>query len=48
MPLTDRYSVDHGHVEVGLSSTLNTLLVDNDLKLELCHATTIHFGIEVV
>jgi hypothetical protein len=48
MPFADRYSVDHGHVEVGLSSTFNALLVDNRLKLELRHATTIHFRIEVV
>ena len=29
MPLADRYSVDHGHVEVGFSNAFNALLVDN-------------------
>ncbi len=33
MPFSDRYSVDHGHLEVGLSSAFNAL-VDNGLKLE--------------
>jgi hypothetical protein len=33
---------------VGLSSAFNALLVDNGLKLEFRHATTIHFGIEVL
>jgi hypothetical protein len=48
MSFADRYSVDHGHVEVELSSAFNALLVDNGLKLEFRHVTTIHFGIEVL
>jgi hypothetical protein len=48
MPFADRYSVDNGHIEVGLSSAFNALLIDNGLKLEFSHATTIHFGIEIL
>ena len=48
MPFTDRYSIDHGHVQIGFSRSLNALLVDNGLKLELRHTTSIHFRIEVV
>ena len=48
MSFADRYSVDNGHVKIGLPSAFNALLVDNGLKLEFRHATTIHFGIEVL
>jgi hypothetical protein len=48
MPFADRYSVDNGHVEVGLPRAFIALLVDNGLQLEFRHATTIHFGIEVL
>jgi hypothetical protein len=41
--ITDSYSIDCSQVKVGFPRSFNALLINNGLKLELRHATSIHF-----